>query len=139
MILEDLGINWWSYWNSKTWNKKQGRFLEALLAPLAAFLVQWVISSVVKCISGRRIRRAGRGYMDKNFSSTPSTILRLLINSVMNLHLNVIFSWNNLTRIMRKKSKETHWVSLLIDRNTAVYFDSFGIKNIPLKVLNKIN
>ena len=40
---------------------------------------------------------------------------------------------------MRKKSKETHWVSLLIDRNTAVYFDSFGIKNIPLKVLNKIN
>ena len=37
--------------------------------------------------------------MDKNFSSTPSTILRLLINSIMNLHSNVIFSWNNLTRI----------------------------------------
>ena len=86
--------------------------------------------------------------MDKNFSSTPSTILRLLINSIMNLHSNVIFSWNNLTRIKdgayvinldEKKSKETHWVSLLINRNTAVYFDSFGIKNIPLKVLNKIN
>ena len=25
------------------------------------------------------------------------------------------------------KSKETHWISLLIGRNTAVYFDSFRI------------
>ena len=26
-----------------------------------------------------------------------------------------------------KKSEGTHWVSLFIDRNTAVYFDLFGI------------
>ena len=26
-----------------------------------------------------------------------------------------------------KNSKETQWVSLFIDRNTAVYCDSFGI------------
>ena len=39
--------------------KKQGRFLGALLAP--------VISSVTKGISGTGVRRAGRGYMDKNF------------------------------------------------------------------------
>ena len=38
---------------------------------------------------------------------------------------------------MTKKSKETHWVSLFIDRKTAVYFDSFGIEYIPLEVLNK--
>ena len=58
-------INWWYYWNSKTWNKKQeGGYLPALLAPLAASLVQPVISSVVKGISGRRGRRAQRGYMD---------------------------------------------------------------------------
>ena len=37
-----------------------------------------------------------------------------------------------------KKSKETHWVSLFIDRNTAVYFDSFGTEYIPQEVLNKI-
>ena len=37
-----------------------------------------------------------------------------------------------------KKSKGTHWVSLFIDRNTAVYFDSFGIEYIPQEVLNKI-
>ena len=36
-----------------------------------------------------------------------------------------------------KKSKGTHWVSLFIDRNIAVYFDFFGI-DIPQEVLNKI-
>ena len=46
--------------------KQEGRFLGALLAFLAASLVQLVIS-VVKDISGRGVRRAGRGYMNKNF------------------------------------------------------------------------
>ena len=46
--------------------KQEGRFLEALLALLAASLVQLAIS-VVKDISGRGVRRAGRGYMNKNF------------------------------------------------------------------------
>ena len=47
--------------------KQEGRFLGALLAPLAASLVQPVISSVVKDISGRGVRTAGRGYIDENF------------------------------------------------------------------------
>ena len=37
-----------------------------------------------------------------------------------------------------KNSKGTHWVSLFIHRNVAVYFDSFGIEYIPQEVLNKI-
>ena len=36
-----------------------------------------------------------------------------------------------------KNSKSTHWVSLFIDRNAAVYFDSFGFEYIPLEVLKK--
>ena len=40
--------------------KQEGRFLGALLARLAASLVQPVISSVLKGISGRGVRRAGR-------------------------------------------------------------------------------
>ena len=44
-------------------------FLRALLAPLTASLVQPVIYSVVKGITGRGVRRAGRGYVDKNFRS----------------------------------------------------------------------
>ena len=37
-----------------------------------------------------------------------------------------------------KKSKGTDWVSLLIDRNTAIYFDSFVIEYIPQEILSKI-
>ena len=46
--------------------KQKGGFLEALLVPLAAYLMQPRISSVVKGISGRGVRKAGRGYMNKN-------------------------------------------------------------------------
>ena len=36
-----------------------------------------------------------------------------------------------------KNSKGTHWVSLFIETNTALYFDSFGIEYIPQEVLSK--
>ena len=71
--LEDLVvkiINYWSYWNSKTWNKKQeGGFLGGLLAPLVVSLVQPVIVSVLQGINRRRLKRAGRGYIEKIFWS----------------------------------------------------------------------
>ena len=60
---------------------------------------------------------------------------------------NGIFSRNNLPRIKYgayvinlddKKCGGTHWVSLFIDRNAVVYFDSFGIEYIFEEVLNKI-
>ena len=50
--------------------KQEGRFLPALRAPLAASLVQSIISLVVEDISWinrRRDGRAGRRYMNKNF------------------------------------------------------------------------
>ena len=47
--------------------KQEGEFLGALLAPFAASLVQPVIASGVKGRSGRGVRRAGRGYMNKTF------------------------------------------------------------------------
>ena len=45
--------------------KQEGRFFEALLAPLAALLVQLKISSVVNGTSRRGLIRAGRGFIDK--------------------------------------------------------------------------
>ena len=42
--------------------KQEGRSLEALLAPLAASLLQPVVSSIVTGISGRVVREAGIGY-----------------------------------------------------------------------------
>ena len=41
------------------WRKQESGFLGALLAPSAASLVQPVISSLVKCVSRRGVRRAG--------------------------------------------------------------------------------
>ena len=37
-----------------------------------------------------------------------------------------------------KPSNGTHWVSLFIDKNTAIHFDSFGIEYISQQVWNKI-
>ena len=60
---------------------------------------------------------------------------------------NGVFSRKNLPKIKDgayvinlddKNSKGTHWVSLFIDRNTALYFHSFGIEYILQEVLNKI-
>ena len=39
---------------------------------------------------------------------------------------------------MIKNSTGTHWVSLFVNKNTAVYFDSFVIEYTPQEVLNKI-
>ena len=49
---------------------KKGRFLGSFLAPCAASLVQPVISSVVKLISGREEHE--ENIWTKNFNSTPS-------------------------------------------------------------------
>ena len=47
--------------------KHKGGLLGALFAPFAASIVQSMISSVVKGISRRGVRRAGRGYTGKVF------------------------------------------------------------------------
>ena len=119
-----------------------------MLAPLATSLVQPVIFSILKGISGRGVRRAGRGYTIKIFSSTPSFKQYKITNYFNNdPKFNGVFLRKNLHRIKdeayvinldHKNSKGTHWVSLFIDRNIALYFDSFAIEYIPLDVLNKI-
>ena len=47
--------------------KKECGFRGDFLAPLAALVVQPVISSVVKGVSGTGIRRTGRRYMNNSF------------------------------------------------------------------------
>ena len=65
--LEDSGV----FIDGKTVKHKikteEDIFLGVLLAPLVASVVQQVISSAVKGISGRRVRKAGRRYMDNSF------------------------------------------------------------------------
>ena len=47
--------------------KQEGQYISELLAPLAASVVQPLISSVVKGMNRRDVRRGGRGYMNKIF------------------------------------------------------------------------
>ena len=56
----------------------------------------------------------------------------------MNLYLMLFFSRKKKSKrnLDDKNSKRTHWVSFFSTRNTAVYFDSFGIEYIPQSVLN---
>ena len=44
----------------------------------------------------------------------------------------------NAINIYDKNSKGKHWVSLFIDKNTTIYFDSFGIEYIAQEGLRKI-
>ena len=81
--------------------EQEGRFLGALLAPLVASVVQPMISSVVKDISGRGFRREGRRYINKKILN----LLHLLNNiEITNYFIykpkfNDVFSRNNLPRI----------------------------------------
>ena len=79
--------------------KQEDGFLRALLAPSSASLVQPVISSVVKGIIGRGVRRAGKRFMDKMFLFPLHPVSRLLIISIMNPDLMAFFQKN----LLRKK------------------------------------
>ena len=61
-------------------------------------------------------------------------------SNLYDCNVGYIFLINNLPgindgasvkNINDKQSKGTHKVSLFIDKNTAMYFDSFGIEYIP--------
>ena len=67
-LLEDLGLIIDGATETVKHEKKKpkGEFPGALLVSLAASLVQPVVSSVAKCISGGGVRRAAREYIDKN-------------------------------------------------------------------------
>ena len=107
-------ISWWSNWNSKTWNneiKRESRLLRALLAPLAASLVQPVTSSVLEGISERGVRKASWGYMNKNFEFRSN--IEVTNYFKYEPRFNGVSSRNNLPRI-----KDGAYVINLIDRNS---------------------
>ena len=71
-----------------------------MLAPLAASIVQPVISSVAKRIGGRGVRKAGRGYMDKKFLVPLHPLSNTKITKYFSYEsrFNGLFSKNNLPR-----------------------------------------
>ena len=81
--------------------KQERRFLPILLVSLVASLMQLVISSVLKGINGRGVRRAGRGYTDKIFLVLLHPLSNIKITKYFNYEprFNGIFSRNALPRI----------------------------------------
>ena len=77
--------------------KEEGGFLGAVLAPLAASLVQPMIFSAIKGISGKKVRRAGRGYMNNKFLFPIHPLRYIEINKYINYEpwLNGVFSRDN--------------------------------------------
>ena len=72
-----------------------------MLAPLAASLVQPVISSVVNGIGGKGVRRAGKGYMEKKFLVSFHPLSNIEISKYFSYEprFNGVFSRNDLPRI----------------------------------------
>ena len=98
-----------------------------MLALLPSPLEKPVIYSVVKSISGRGVRRAGRGYIDEKFLVLLHHLSNIEITKCLNygLRFNGVFSRNNWLRINNRAClinrddeniKVTHCVSLFIDR-----------------------
>ena len=115
-----------------------------MLAPLAASLVQAVSSSVEDSVSARGIRRAASRYMDEN-SLYPLKNMQITNYFKYEPRFNDVFSRKKLCRIKDgvyviydKNTKETHSISLFLDRNLGLSFHSFGNEYIRLQVLSHI-
>ena len=135
----------------KNETKEQGGgFLSMLLGTLGASLLGNLLTG------GKGIVRAGDGIVRAGSGSKKT------LNSVLPFHLltnievsvyyaneprfNGVYSRNNLTNKIKKgayvinldeyENTGTHWVSLFVKTNEAIYFDSFGIEHIP-KEINK--
>ena len=98
----------------------------------------------------RGILRAGEGILSAG-EGTSERYLKKNQNFEINDYyknepkFNGVFSRNNLPKKMKKRAYivnldeyddiGTHWVALYHDKNTAVYFDSFGIEHIPDEIM----
>ena len=64
------------------------------------------------------------------------------------LRFNGVFSRNNLTKTMKDGAYVinldeyadvgTHWIALFCNRNEIVYFDSFGVENVPEEIKESV-
>ena len=139
---------------SKTINnetkEQRGRFLSMLLDTLGASLLGNLLSG------GKGIMHAGDGIVRAEEGSGSKKKLNSLLpfHSLTNIEIseyykneprfNGVYSRNNLPNKIKKgayvinldeyENTGTHWVSLFVKTNEAIYFDSFGIEHIPKEI-----
>ena len=89
-------------------------------------------------LTGKGVMRAGRKYnnMEKKFQLCSFLSIYITNLALMTFFQELIYLEQNMKHINLndKQSKGIHWVSLLIDTNKAVYFNSFGVEYIPQEV-----
>ena len=108
---------------------------------------------------GKGIIRAGDGIVSAGEGSRSKKKLNLLLpfHPLTNIEIseyykneprfNGVYSRNNLPKTNKKgayvinldENTGTHWVALFVKTNEAIYFDSFGIEDIPIEINKFIN
>ena len=109
---------------------------------------------------GKGIMRAGNGIVRAGSGSKKNHLnLQLPFHPLTNIEINEyykneprfngVYSRNNLPKKIRKgacvinldeyENTGTHWVSLFVKTNEAIYFDSFGVEHIPKEINKFIN
>ena len=129
--------------------EQRGGFLSMLLGTLGASLFG-------NLLTGKGIMRAGDGIVRAGSGSKKKLNLLLPFHPLTNIEINEyyknkprfngVYSRDNLPNKIKKgayvinlheyENTGTHWVSLFVKTNEAIYFDSFGIEHIP-KEINK--
>ena len=138
-------INWCYYWNSKTWNEINKRWISTFgcfIGTTYDFLSNK--KDFLKRGQKSRKRICGETFL---VPLHPLSNIEITKNWITNLGLLEFFSRDNLPRIKHgayainlndKQSKEIHWVLSFIDSNTTAYFDSFRNEYILQEILNQI-
>ena len=140
--------------------EQRGGFLSMLLGTLRASLLGNLLTggkgivragegSAASRAKGEGIVRAGSGSKKKLNSQLPfHPLTHIEISEYYKIEprFNGPYSRNNLPNKIKKgayvinldeyENTGTHWVSLFVKTNEAIYFDSFGIEHIP-KEINK--
>ena len=108
-----------------------------------------------KCNCGQGIYRAGKGLFRtgpgiKKKSLTPfHPLTNFEIQDFFNKEkrFNGVFSINNLPKLKKgayainldhSKNTGTHWVVLFVKEDEVIYFDSFGVEQIPEEIIKSI-
>ena len=144
---------------NKIKEKRRG-FLSMLLGTLGASLLGNLLTgkgimragegNVVSRAKGDGIVRAGEGIKKKKLNSLlpfhPLTNIEKSEYYSNEPRFNGVYSRDNLPKITKKgayvinldeyEKTGTHWIALFVKTNEVIYFDSFGIENIP-KEINK--
>ena len=134
--------------------EQRGGFLSMLSGNLGASLLGNLLTGGKGIVrAGDGIGRAGSG-SKKNPLNSLSPFHPLTNKEISEYYkneprFNGVYSRNNLPNKIKKrayvinldeyKNTGTHWVSLFVKINEAIYFDSFGVEHIPKEINKFIN